>query len=313
MDTMVKNAACTIALFLVVATSGLQAQIFTLYSSRPAPVGARAAGMGDAYAAEPYDATSMYWNPASVVFLQNRSVVFSHLLDQTINGMNENAAIPLWQLKGAAIAIGLTVNHVGKFGNTSSVDFRVVQYGYDIAIAKEVIPTLSFGVGLGVRYGQTTLSNLWGISSSFGAFYSPSREITYGVTLSGVGSGILYVSDRVTTTLSSENLPRTLQAAVSMRFPHTADETFLTISVANEKVFGVDGIRYQGGVEAYPVKFLALRWGYTYQQNLFSAARYGLGIRMRKFQLDYAISPSTLAERSYQFSLGFFLWGEGKY
>jgi len=310
---MVNKVAYASALLLLSAISGLQAQIITLYSSRPALVGARAAGMGDAYVAEAYDATSMYWNPASMAFLQNHSAVFSHLLDQTISGMNENVSFPLWERKGEAVAIGFTVNHVGRLGNASSVDFRVIQYGYDIAFAKEVVPTFSLGIGIGVRYGQTTLSNLWGISSSFGAFYSPSREITYGVTLSGVGSGILYVSDRVTTSLSSENLPRTLQAAVAMRFPHSADQTFLTVSVANEKVFGVDGIRYKGGVEAYPVKFLALRWGYTYHQNFFSAARYGLGIRFRKFQLDYAISPSKLTDRSYQVSLGVFLWGAGKY
>jgi hypothetical protein len=311
--TTISKTLFAALLLVLVSTAALQGQIITLYSSRPALVGARAAGMGDAYAADAYDVTSMYWNPASMVYVQNHSTIFSHILDQNINAMNDNVAFPLALRKGEAIGIGLTVNHVGKLGNASSVDFRVIQYGYDIAFAKEVIPTLSFGIGIGVRYGQSSLSNLWGISSSFGAFYSPSQEITYGVTLSGVGSGILFVSDRVTTSLSSENLPRTLQAAVAMRFPHSVDQTFLTISVANEKVFGVDGIRYRGGIEAYPVRFLALRWGYTYQKDFFSAARYGLGIRFRKFQLDYAIAPSRLTDRAYQFSLGLFLWGEGKY
>ncbi len=286
----------------------VQAQIITLYSSRPAPVGARATALGEAYASESYDASSFYWNPASLVYLQRKGVVVNHLEQQAISGMNENLAIPFRLGSTDALAIGLTVNHVGYVGNTEGLDFRVIQYGYDLAYAREVIPTFSLGGGIGVRYASTSVSSLWGIGGYVGALYTPSPEVSYGVSYTGIGSGILFVSDRVTTSLRSENLPHTLQAAVTMRFPPEAKQTFLTVAVANEKIFSQDGIRYKGGIEVYPVQAIGLRWGYIYQQNVVGAARYGVGLRTSRFQLDYAIAPSKLAERIYQLSLALTLW-----
>jgi len=293
------NLVLLFALFLYCDSA---AQIIVLYSSKPAPVGAREEGLAEAYAADPSDVTSMYANPASLAFLLKQSVVVSHLLDQSINGMNENVSFPLRFGNGEQVGIGLTINHVGYLGSSDNTDFHVIQYGYDISYAKEIIPSLSVGAGVGVRYAQSDSTNLWGVSSSFGLFYMPSKEISYGISLSDVGSDILYISDRVKTNLSSENMPRVLQAAMSLRFPSSPDQTFLTLSVANEKIFGTPGILYNGGFEWYLFPYVALRWGYLYQQNLTNQATYGFGLRKSKFQLDYAIMPSNLGNRSYQIS-----------
>lgn len=230
-------------------------------------------------------------------------MIISHEMLQSISSMNENVSFPLRIGQSDAVAIGLTVNHVGYAGNTQGLDFKVLQFGYDIAYAREIIPTLSLGVGLSVRYAHTTASELWGISSSYGVYYFPSQEVSYGVSVNGVGSGILFVSDRVTTSLSSENLPRSLTAGVTIRYPEEADQTYFTLSVANEKIFGVDGIRYKGGFEYDPWKFLALRLGYFYHANVASFARYGFGLRTSRFGIDYAISPSQSSDRAYQFTL----------
>jgi len=283
------------------------AQIIVLYSSKPSLVGARAEGMAEAYTADANDVTSMYANPASLAFLMRQSVVVNHLMDQSINGMNENISFPLRFGNGEQVGIGFTVNHVGYWENSDNTDFHVMQYGYDISYAKEIFPALSIGAGVSVRYARSDSTSLWGISSSFGFLYWPSPEVSYGISLSDVGSGILYISDRVKTNLSSENLPRVLQASITMHFPSPPDQTFLTVSVANQKVFGTDGILYNGGIEYYPLSFAALRWGYIYQLNLVNTATYGIGFRTNKFQLDYAIIPSALSPRSYQFSFAFSL------
>ncbi|HUL44378.1 MAG TPA: hypothetical protein VLY03_08480 [Bacteroidota bacterium] len=288
------------------------AQIIVLYNSKPALVGARETGIGGASTADAYDVTTMYWNPASIAYLQRQSVVMSHLLDQSINTMNENIAFPLMFGKNEGVGIGVSVNHVGQIGNTTNADFHVIQYGYDIAYSREILPALSAGIGVAVRYASSDSARLWGVSSSYGIYYNPSPEISYGMTLGGIGSGILYISNRVKTDLSSQNLPRVLQAAVTMRYPSAPDQTFLTISVANQKTFGETGILYNGGLEAYIFHNLILRTGYLYQLNTIGVPTYGVGIRIGKFQLDYGIVPSKLDNRSYQFSMGIALWNQGE-
>lgn len=287
---------------VLLCAGGGAAQIITLYSSHPAQVGAREAAMGDAAVGDAWDATSMYWNPAGLVYIRNTDVIISHQMLQSISRMNDNVSFPLRTGQSDAVGIGLTVDHTGYAGNTAGLDFRVLQFGYDIAYAREIFPTLALGVGIGVRYAHTSASELWGISSSYGIYYYPSEEVSYGVTLNGVGSGVLFVSDRVTTTLSSENLPRSLQAGVTIRYPEQPDQTYFTLAVANEKVFGADGINYKGGIEYDPWKFLALRLGYNYHADVASFARYGIGFHTSRFGIDYAISPSLSSERQYQFT-----------
>ncbi len=297
-----------IVLMAILAIAGTaSAQVISLYSSRPVAVGARAEGLANAYVGDAYDATALYWNPAALAFLETSSLVLDHSQEKTINSMNENLAIPFRIRKGEAFALGLTVNHVGYVGKTRDGAFRAMQYGYDAAYAYEFIPTLSLGVGVGVRYAQSGGSNVWGVSSSAGIFYSPSPEVSYGASLQGVGSGILYASDGSTTSLSSENLPRVLSAGAELRYPSEFAEPMLTVSVANEKIFGRSGIRYMGGAEVFVLPFLALRGGYIVDPD-YGTARFGLGIKTNRIRLDYAISPSGFTDQVYHLSLAITLW-----
>ena len=62
-------------LFAFIFCCDSAAQTIVLYSSKPAPVGARAEGPAEAYAADPSDVTSMCANPASLAFLKRQSFV----------------------------------------------------------------------------------------------------------------------------------------------------------------------------------------------------------------------------------------------
>ena len=221
----------------------------------------------------------------------------SHRQEATIHGMSENASIPFILGAGEAIGIGVTVDHVGYIGDNSPANFRAMQYGYDIAYGREIIPTLSIGAGIGVRYGRSDVSSLLAVSSTTGIIYSPAPEISYGAMFTGLGNGIVYASDLKTTSLSTARLPRKLLAGLTLRFPGTLQRTIFTISAANEKIFGEDGIRYMGGIELYPVRFLTLRTGYLYT-NAFAAATFGLGIQLGGMHLDYSISPSRVTDQA---------------
>ncbi len=280
-----------------------QTQPLVVYHASPVPPGARAVSLAGAYFADPSDASTVYWNPAALAYVERSTIMISHSQERNINGSNENIVVPFKIRNGESFAIGLTANHTGYIGPTDNAIFQAVQYGYDFAYATEVAPAFSVGANMSVGYAHANVSNLWLVSSRLGIFYTPSAKVSYGVAFSGIGSSFVYESDRTVTTLSKENLPRSIQAGLTMHFPPHLDKTRLTVSLANEKVFGRDGMAYKAGVELVMFKFLALRGGYILEPQLGSA-RFGAGVRTIRFQLDYAISPDRNTTQLYYVTLG---------
>jgi len=302
--------------FVELSSLSAQTQTDVQYSSFPVGLGARAAGFADGYVADAYDINSMYWNPGALVYIEHPWFVLNHRQerygdneakndngeDKYVHSMIENIALPLHINKDEIIGLGMSVTHVGYIGRREKMDFRVIQYGYDIAYAREIIPTLSLGALINVQYAKSQISSLWAFASSFGVFYSPSPEFTYGASLHGIGNGILYTSNHTTTTLTSERLHQSIQAGITLRFPPEGERQTFTLSVANEKKFGETGIRYMGGVEVLPIEYIALRGGY-YVTNNWAAARFGIGFKYSEFQLDIAVSPSKLTDQAFQTSI----------
>ncbi|MBI4547758.1 MAG: hypothetical protein HY707_07255 [Ignavibacteriae bacterium] len=287
-------------------------QSIILDNSRLFNAGARALGLAEAHVAEAYDVNSMYWNPASLSYLRQYSFVLDHALEVSSNLMNENISMPLYRTNEQVMAMGLTVNHIGYLREGVEANFRAVQYGYDVAYSQKLIPTVSIGARVGLRYGHTPSSNVWGVSSSVGIFYSPSQEISYGASFSGLGTGIRYSHNGISTALSTAKLSRRLQVGASLRYPSSLKQTIFIISVANEKIFDRAGIRYKGGIEFFPVHFIALRTGYLVDPEV-KVAFYGLGIKAGRIRFEYAMSPSKLTNRLYQFSLGLDVWGKNSF
>ncbi len=75
------------------------------------PVGARAIGMGGAFSAVCDDATSPYWNPAGMVYLPYREVVFQHAEEfgGLLNHDFGSVVLPLHGAEGHQLAIGASI------------------------------------------------------------------------------------------------------------------------------------------------------------------------------------------------------------
>jgi hypothetical protein len=252
----------------------------------------------------------MYWNPSALAFLQNYSLVMNHSMDVSRGMMIESIASPFRIKRGEVISLGLIMHHRGYLETLSSPsEFKVVEYGYDLAYAQELLPTLAMGGRVDVRYGRGDLSSLWSISGSVGIFYSPSQEVSYGAALNDVGSCIEYSYDGTMTLLHSMNLHRSLEVGATMRYPSEFKKPVLTLAIANEKIFTQSGLIYKGGVEWLPTAALALRVGYVYQTDpALGSTRYGVGLAFGRFRLDYATAPSHLTDRTYDVSLSIGFW-----
>jgi hypothetical protein len=293
-----------VLVFLGILSTGLlHSQTGVSYAPSTVGAGARAAVLSDAY-----DVTSTYWNPAALSFLQKSFVVVNHFQERDQNAMSENIAIPLLRSTNG-LAIGASVAHLGyRMESPQGANFRFIQYGLDIAYARALSRSLSLGVRIGTSYGRTETVQLQVASSSFGLMYSPFPWISYGIAYNGIGWNIRYSYDTTSTSLHRENPQRSLQISITMRYPQSLFKpSVLTLTATNERDFRENALRYKAGIEACPVKFLALRIGYQFGPSA-AAASYGAGLRFERVQVDYAISPSREVDRFQQLSLSLSLW-----
>ncbi len=299
-------------LFLATGGAGTAVgQGSTVYLSVPFHVGARAIGFSGASVGDNPDVSVMYGNPAALSFLGNSSILLTHTLERSSNVMEENIAAPLFLRKGEVVSIALTVGHVGRLSQTDKNDFNVIQYGYDVGYSRRIIPTLSVGGTLNVRYGRTTDSRLWGLSSSVGAFYFPSPEVSYGFAFTGIGSGIKYIFDGSKTLLNSQNLSPGLKGGSTWRYPSSKfKERYFILNLEAEKIFDQSGLRYYGGVEFLPVPFFSVRLGYLGAQDNVEYASYGAGINVGKWKLDFGFTPSRISNQMIQVTLTTNIWNQ---
>lgn len=304
-----------IAVILVVGTAKIQvahSQISSQDNSQPFGISARAAAFAGAYVAEAYDVSVMYWNPAALMFVRRSSVVANIYYKQTADVMSENVAVPLPSRREEMLAIGATVSHGANIKQVSS-NPRFTQFGLDLGYARAVNSAFSLGIRVGVHQDWSRTSFSLIVSTSAGLYYSPSPEISYGVAVHGIGSGIRYTSDSSSSafgsTLDLEDLARSVQVGARLRFPSASKRPRVNVALASEKLFDQDDLEYRGGIEIFPVGFLALRVGYIMQASK-EAATYGVGVRTERFRIDYAISPSHRIGRFHQVSLSFALKNE---
>jgi len=256
------------------------------------PIGARNASLANANIAESADISILYENPAALVFLENKSLFYNHSQDGT-GRMQENLAIPLLLKNLVSIGLSLDVYHAGYLDRNISDDQRVLEYGYNVAFAAAVVPTLSFGGSATMHRGTTgSGTQAWGANFSVGADYAPTPDASYSMVYGGIGREIFYSLQDSALIAQSNLLQKTLEVGATMTYPSSVSfrSPIVILSFANEKVFGIKGLYYKGGIEFRPLEFLELRFGYVAGPNV-SSARYGIGFLEDMFSLQYAIYP----------------------
>lgn len=263
-------------------------------------VGARSVAMGGADMGEPHDISSMYGNPATVALLRTPTVMLNHAqgLD---NEMQEDLAFPVIYSRNQMLAFGAEYYSIGEL--TKSIYSKRFAVGYDVAFASRIISTLSMGGSVSFRRAYVPhLSNATGASYTVGLDYAPSRDANYGLTLSGLGTGVDFATASSIVTPIQVVLRRSLTVSAVLRFPTEASlqPAYLTIALASQKIFGLSGVNYMGGIEFYPVHFLALRFGYGTGPS-GTRQSYGLGIRIGMFAIDAALYPVKSAGSKYLF------------
>ena len=268
---------------------------------RAAPVGARAAALGDSYIAEATDAGDLFGNPATLAFLSQPSVFMSHSIERKDEMMSENLALVFPSRKKKAFGFGVSVAHTGyvKDSPRAKTRMRIIQYLFSAGYAQSISASLGVGGSLGIRYVESGGYRLREITPAVGLFYNPSPEISYGLVYYDQGSPLQFKYDSSSSSWASEDPRRSLQIGIALRLHLWRKDPTLTVALANEKIFRVNDLTYKGGIEFQPISQLAFRLAYFVAPEVVYA-KYGIGFNIRPLRIDYAISPSHLSDRLHE-------------
>ena len=268
--------------------------------------GARAVGMGRAFAGVADDSTALLWNPAGLAQLGSTQLSINHG-SWLVSAFQEilTAGLPAGNLGG----FGLAANYAG-YGSMDGRDalgFSTGSYG-------------ASQFGLGVGWGKQVLGD-WAVGLSLQA-ESQNLDTTSSLLLGANGGILLRTSSGWGAGLSFENLgvgsagsslASSERLGFSKLWKDRAGTSFLAALSGTLEPNGVSSV--QGGAEFTYRSSLSARAGYDFSldQNQISGLQgltLGAGVVWNSFQLDYAFEPYGELGATHMVSLGYLFQGK---
>ena len=295
--------------------------------------GARALGMGGAFAGVSGDPYAIYWNPAGLSVLDDQKHIslfhndyFQGLSQQYLLYTTPAAGtkLPLLgTMRGGAWGFGLDyfsvpkdlerrsgLNEADPLNPISPVEGKFGAYDLAFTAAYGWKPSPGLGLGAGLKVIRQSIDDKAGSSLALDlgllrAFAWRGGEYTAGFSAQNIGPGIKFADKRY-------GLPLVFRAGLSRRF---LEDGALFSLEADRPVDNYLSLAF--GAE-YPVtNRLALRAGYRYRQHgnelgPWTGLSAGAGIAFDRFSFDYAFTPFGGLGNAHRFSLSVKFGGEGK-
>jgi len=117
-------------------------------------VGARAAGMGDAYTAIANDATACYWNPAGLVRIRGAALTFMH--NEYFQDVRNDYCAFVYGIGKSAVGIGMSGLYLGgiEWRDKATKDPIGLFRAYDFALDLSLAYRLGKKMAVGISYQQ---------------------------------------------------------------------------------------------------------------------------------------------------------------
>jgi hypothetical protein len=269
--------------------------------------GARAAAMGDAYASVADDASSVFWNPAGLVYVEQREFTSTYT-KWLVNSNLYSGAFAITSDMGT-FALSFVSFAPEDIEETTpfapSGTGRIIDAG-DMAIGVGYARRLTdrFSLGLHLQYVQETLDQDTGNTLNFSLgtlFFTGFRSSRIAMTLKNFGKNEQILDDKFL-------MPMVFSVTAAMEvYGEKQDPNRLTVSFEN--VFAIDyDNRAHLGAELWLQDVLALRAGYkfNYDTDSFSA---GAGIKYpymgKSIKVDFSYSDmGSLLDPALRVSVG---------
>ena len=261
----------------------------------------RAAGLGGSFVCFADDPNVMFYNPAGIATINNRTASFGfikHLMD--VNGGFASYVQPLDMLDGW-VGVGLQYLNYGQFDALDDVGektgtFSAGDFAMSLSYARKTDNNLSYGVNLKIIYSSIAENSSVALAGDAGLFYSmPEQMVNVGFSVLNIGSQLQSYYGY------NENLPLDIKIGVSKSLEHLPLNLNFSFHHLN---FSYDNFidRFKAfsiGGEFTLSQYVQLRVGYNNERRqdleLGSSAglagfSIGLGALINKYHFDYAFS-----------------------
>jgi len=280
-------------------------------------VGGRATAMGDAFIAVADDASSLYWNPAGLVFAKQNEVMFSH--NQWVADISQEFIGGFFKFSANdAVGVSLTSLHMEDMKVTNEVNpfgtGEYFSYG-DIAItvtySRKMTDQFSFGGS--IRYVEETLDKLKmrGVMIDLGTMYWTGLGTTrFAVAITNFGNELApdgevkLWGDRTVSKWQSFSPPTMFRIGFAME-PWQNDHNRITASIQlNHPNDNSENVSI--GAEYSYNELLNLRGGYKInadEQSFTAGAGVRLPLGIANVSVDYAFAQFSRLGSTHRFSI----------
>lgn len=249
--------------------------------------GARAAGMGEAFTGVADDSTAIYWNPAGLNKLTDRSLSFMHAVwFEDISYDWFSYAQPLNNMD----AIGIGIQYLS-YGSISEMDSTGLQGGSfspaDLAVSLSYARHIGkTDLGLNAKYISSQIKeSATAFAFDCGAMYPVSSRLTAGFSLQNVGTKMKFVSEE-------DALPLNIKLGGSYLLNPSWIVALDAIAPIDNDAYFAAGTEYSRTISSSVSA--AGRFGYNMRNKDtggLNGLTAGLGITYLTYTLDYAFVP----------------------
>jgi hypothetical protein len=249
-------------------------------------VGARAAGMGEAFSAVAKDASALYWNPGAMSAVLSTNLMFTHTEYYQSVRLEQLSLTHETEYGTLGLSfVGLYMDEMDRYDDVPSAiplgTFSAYDVSVSIGFSRYIIPNLSLGLAVKPVYQKIDQSTATGFAFDAGLYHvSRIKGVKFAAVLANVGAPMKFETEEFA-------LPRVfkLGASYEREVPALKGDIAATLDV----LFPNDGNAKQHiGAEYGYSRTLFLRTGYKagYDSQGFA---FGLGVMYRKFTLDYGV------------------------
>jgi len=254
-------------------------------------IGARPSAMGEASVSLHSDVTAAYWNPAGLAKI--KSVQCGAMYSEAVKDAFLNffgLAVPVkglgtYEVSGVVLfiePIPVTTTSSESLGN-----LRWIDWAFTLSYGKEVIRNLSLGLGFKVIQ-RVESDPIFGTakgkaySGDFGFIYEfPFKGLNLGFSVLNVGNKL-----QMDREIKKDDLPRTIKSGLS----YSTDSWVITSDIS--KILD-DKWRINIGAEHKFKDTIFIRLGYYEKAGNLKGLTYGMGIKIKNYQFDWANVPAS--------------------
>ena len=264
-------------------------------------IGARAAGMGEAFCAVADDVSAMHWNPAGLAFVVSPELETMHTF--WLGNISHEFLGYLYPISWGTVGANVSYLHMDKMERikqgTSTGKFTVDDIYGGLAYGLPILEIFSLGFNLKALQSRISQDTAYAFSSDVGIMlFTPNRRFSFGVAGQNLG-----------TKMRGDKLPVNIKAGLGYKIEFARERVDMLIALDVNKPLEGD-YNFCLGIEHILLETFAVRVGYKYdleknKLDTLAGLRVGAGIHWKGLVTNYAWAPYGSLGTTHRVSLGY--------